>query len=228
MKRWSIVLVALLAACSPSGQNAVDPEPSTEVEEENTEQPTENEEEQNQEEQEEEQTTAINLHEFFMPNQSEALFEGYGNEYATYTLTTQHLYENYVGTFEDNGGTVMQRIYRIEDERIVKIYEQAEAYDADFPALSELEALPEMETYLALPFEEGNEFNGWTIVAVGQTVETPFQTFEDVIVLTQEGADQSIVEKYFVKGYGEVKRVFKMSEEENEEFEVTSTLAEVK
>lgn len=220
MKKWSILLIALLAACSPGeqsndGSEAVQPapeEPEVTDNEEPTEEPVEK---------------PIELHKFFMPNQTTAKFLGDGNEYATYTLTTQHLYEDYIGTFEDNGGTVMQRIYRIEEDRIVKILEEAEAYDADFPALNELELLPEIETYLSIPIEEGTEFNGWTIIAVDQTLETPYEVFENVFILSQEGADQSITERYFVEGYGEVKRVFRMPNGEEADFEVTSTLTEV-
>ncbi len=217
MKKMSILLLLLLAACS---QQAIDdpspqPEPTPTEEQPSTEEPTETTE------------TAIELHDYFMPNQSTASFLGEGNEYATYTLSTQHLYENYIGTLEDNGGTVMQRIYRVEEARIVKIFEQAEAYDADFPALSELESMPELEIYLALPFEVGHEFNGWTITETEATLETPYENFSDVLVMEQEGSDGSVTQKYFAKGFGEVKRVFQMPGGEGEQFEVTSTLQSV-
>lgn len=219
MKKWSLLIVLLLSACQTPNEETQQPtEPSpTETEQ----QPAEPNEPSAEEE------VAVDLHNYFLPNQSVAQFEGMGNEYASYTLTTQHLYEDYVGTFEDNGGTVMQRIYRIEDDRIVKILEEAEAYDADFPALSELESLPEIETYLSLPIEEGTEFNGWTITAIDQTIDTPLQTFDHVFVLSQEGSDQSVVERYFAEGFGEVKRVFRMPGGEGEEYEVTSTIATV-
>lgn len=221
MKKWSLAFVLLLSACqSPDEvtQNPEEPRP-TETEE----QPSQS----NEPSTPVQEETVVDLHDYFLPNQSVAKFEGMGNEYATYTLTTQHLYEDYVGTYEDNGGTVMQRIYRIEDERIVKILEEAEAYDADFPALSELEGLPEMETYLSLPIEEGTEFNGWTITATNQTIDTPLQTFNHVFVLSQQGADQSVVERYFAEGFGEIKRVFRMPVSEGEKYEVTSTISAI-
>ncbi|MFC4354684.1 hypothetical protein ACFO0S_06255 [Chryseomicrobium palamuruense] len=219
MKKWSLLIVLLLSACQLETEETRQPvEPSTPVTEEQ--QPDTNEPSTPAEEE-----TVVDLHDYFLPNQSSAQFEGMGNEYATFTLKTQHLYEDYVGTYEDNGGTVMQRIYRIEDERIVMILEEAEAYDADFPPLSELEALPEIETYLSLPIEEGTEFNGWTITAIDQTIDTPLQTFDHVFVLSQEGADQSVVERYFAEGFGEIKRVFRMPGGEGEEYEVTSTIA---
>ncbi|PJK17672.1 hypothetical protein CQS04_02000 [Chryseomicrobium excrementi] len=217
MKKLLLLLVMLLAACSQ--QAADDPSPQP--------QPTPTEEQPSTEEPAETPETEIDLHDYFMPNQSIASFLGDGNEYATYTLSTQHLYENYIGTLEDNGGTVMQRIYRVEENRIVKIFEQAEAYDADFPALSELESMPELEIYLSLPFEVGHEFNGWTITDTNASLETPYQNFSDVLVMEQEGSDGSILQKYFAQGFGEVKRVFKMPGGEGEQFEVTSTLESV-
>ncbi|WP_342525574.1 hypothetical protein MKY84_08690 [Chryseomicrobium sp. FSL W7-1435] len=220
MKSYSILLVVLLAACSPLQSSTETTETTTSP----TDSPTTNQPSSPQQEVVEEQP---DLHTYFMPNQSAATFEGMGNEYATYTLNTQHLYENYIGTLEDNGGTVVQRIYRIEDTRIVKIFEEAEAYDADFPPLTELEAMPELETYLSLPFEEGNEFNGWTITETSGMLTTPYQTFENVITLTREGEDQSTIERHFVEGFGEVKRVFRMPAGESEEFEVTSSLLSI-
>lgn len=209
----SLFAVALLVGCTDQSSTTPQPNdpPSTETEPEI----------------EEPQEMGPDLHTYFMPNQSIARFEGMGNEYATYTLETQYLYDDYIGTLEDNGGTVVQRIYRVEENRIVKIFEEAEAYEADFPPFNELESMPELETYLSLPLEEGTAFGGWTIEQVDGTLETPFQTFTDVIMLSQEGEDQSVIEKYFVEGFGEVKRVFRMPGGEGEEFEVISTLQSV-
>lgn len=209
----SLFAVALLVGCTDQSSTTPQPNdpPSTETEPEI----------------EEPQEMGPDLHAYFMPNQSIARFEGMGNEYATYTLETQYLYDDYIGTLEDNSGTVVQRIYRVEENRIVKIFEEAEAYEADFPPFNELESMPELETYLSLPLEEGTTFGGWTIEQVDGTLETPFQTFTDVIMLSQEGEDQSVIEKYFVEGFGEVKRVFRMPGGEGEEFEVTSTLQSV-
>ena len=209
----SLFAVALLVGCTDQSSTTPQPNdpPSTETEPEI----------------EEPQEMGPDLHTYFMPNQSIARFEGMGNEYATYTLKTQYLYDDYIGTLEDNSGTVVQRIYRVEENRIVKIFEEAEAYEADFPPFNELESMPELETYLSLPLEEGTTFGGWTIEQVDGTLETPFQTFTDVIMLSQKGEDQSVIEKYFVEGFGEVKRVFRMPGGEGEEFEVTSTLQSV-
>lgn len=211
----SLFAVALLVGCTD--QSSTTPQPNDPSSTETETEP----------EIVEPQEMGPDLHTYFMPNQSIARFEGMGNEYATYTLETQYLYDDYIGTLEDNGGTVVQRIYRVEENRIVKIFEEVEAYEADFPPFNELESMPELETYLSLPLEEGTAFGGWTIEQVDGTLETPFQTFTDVIMLSQEGEDQSVIEKYFVEGFGEVKRVFRMPGGEGEEFEVISTLQSV-
>ena len=65
----------------------------------------------------------------------------------------------------------------------------------------------------------------WRITKTGETVETPFRTFENAFVIEQQGTD-AINRKYFVQGFGEVKREA-IQTTEGSELTVTSTLESV-
>lgn len=163
---------------------------------------------------------------YFMKNNSTAEFKGEGNEYASYTLKTHHLYENYIATYEDNGGTVLERIYRISDEHISIIAKNEEAYEVKTPSLEELDAMPELEVYLATPLEVGTKFNGWNIISITETVKTDTQTFTDVIVIEKVDEQQTTQRKYFSKDFGEIKREF-IIKMDGEESIITSTFVKL-
>lgn len=170
--------------------------------------------------------TETNLNQFFLTDDSTAQFLGDGNEYASYSLKTQWLNENYVATYEDNGGTVMQRIYRISTDKISLLAENGEAYDAQMPSVEELDAMPEIGIYLSTPLEVGTEFNDWIITSTSETVETPLQIFTDVIVMEKKEEQGNVNRKYFAKEFGEIKREFIMNEEE-QEIIISSTIEKV-
>lgn len=167
--------------------------------------------------------TQTNLNQFFLTDGSSAQFLGDGNEYASYSLKTQWMNENYVATYEDNGGTVMQRIYRISTDKISLLAENGEAYEAQMPSIEELDAMPEIGVYLSTPLEVGTEFNDWIITSTSETVETPLQMFTDVIVLEKKEEQGNVNRKYFAKEFGEIKREFIMYEGEQETI-ISSTI----
>ncbi|WP_033542886.1 hypothetical protein [Planococcus sp. CAU13] len=162
---------------------------------------------------------------FFMDDGTTAQYEGDGNEFATLAIRTEHLMEDYVALYEDNGGTVMLKVYRLSDDRVDLVKEEPEFFDEYNPTLEELEALETISTYLEFPLEEGNTLDDRTVVQTGATVKTPYETFEDAIVL-ESRAENSTNRWHFIEGYGEVKREF-ISEEDGEEFTVTSSLESI-
>lgn len=200
-----------LIACSAEEQSVNEPTTSTPTENTSTSAPAE---------------TNISLSDYFMPNNSVAQFKGEGNEFASYKLTTKYLYDNYVATYEDNGGTVVERIYYIQPDKISLIANNGEAYDAKEPSLAELESMQALEVYLAAPLAVDKEFDGWKIISTTETLKTDFQTFEDVLVIEKADEQNAISRKYFVKHFGEIKREFMMNEDD-EPFKVTSTLEKV-
>ncbi|WP_391122177.1 hypothetical protein [Psychrobacillus sp. L3] len=171
-------------------------------------------------------TTDTDLSRFFMKNNSIAQFKGEGNEYASFSLKTLHLFNNFIATTEDNGGTIVERIYRVYDDHISKISENYEADKTKQPTLQELEAMPELEIYLASPLTNGTEFNGWKIKSTSDVVQTEFQTFKNVIVIEKKEEQNTIVRKYFAKSFGEVKREFIMNTN-GEETIVTSSFEKI-
>lgn len=138
-----------------------------------------------------------------------AHFSGDGNEFASYTLRTQRLDDQHMATYEDNGGTVMLRVYRLSDEKIELVKEAGEFYNDYEPSVEELAALEPISTYLQLPPNEGDSFDGWTVVSTSASVDTPFALFEQVVVLENHNKDEgTTVRKYLTETYGEVKREF--------------------
>ena len=220
-----LILFLLLSAC---GQNTVE-SPS-----DSNEPPSAEEEQRDEviEEQEEVVTepepepSKVQLSNFFMQDGVIAMYLGEGNEYASYRARTQWHNDHTVSIFEDNGGTTLYRTYRISDKSIDLIQEQGEFYDEFNPTDEELQALPKLSTFLKLPVEPGENIDDWEVISVNETIDTPFQVFEQVIVLEKSDDTGAIQRRYIVEKYGEIKREFIMNEEDIE-FIVTSTLESV-
>ncbi len=168
---------------------------------------------------------------FFMPDDSTAYFLGEGNEYAAYTVHTKWLSDHYVALVEDNGGAAKLKIYRVMDEndKIDKVYDEiieGLPNEVQYPSVEKLNSLPLIETYLNGPLNVGTVIGNWKITQVGTTLDTPYQTFDHVFVL-EETTEDFINRKYFVEGFGEVKRESIMHIEGEEDFIVTSTLEKI-
>lgn len=201
MKKLILLLILLLAACSP---NEAPPEPITK---EPKEQPI---------------AEQIDLSDFFMKDGTIAKYQGEGNEFAQLTVKTQWLNERHVNTYTASGTQVLTT-YRIDEDKIVVLQRVPETYEVVTPTEDELKNMKPLYTYLQLPFEKGATFEGWTIIDTTATLETPLQTFQDVIVIEKQGEDDSIIRDYFAKGYGFIKSEFIMKDG----YTVTSTIAEV-
>ncbi len=171
---------------------------------------------------------AVDPYDYFLEDGSTARFEGYGNEFAEFTLKTDYMEANHVATYEENGGTVVLRVYRLLDDRIELVKQEGEFYDEYTASFEELEALEVISTYLEFPIEEGQQIGDATVVETGTSLETPYQNFDDVFMLESfEGEDGAVNRNYFVKGYGEVKREFRGNVDDPDDMAVTSTLASI-
>ncbi|MBU9673669.1 hypothetical protein KQ939_05260 [Planococcus sp. CP5-4] len=170
---------------------------------------------------------AVDPYDYFLEDGSIARFEGFGNEFAEFTLKTDYMEANHVVTYEDNGGTVVLKVFRLHDDRIELVKQEGEFYDDFTASFEELEALEVISTYLEFPIEEGQEIGDATVVETGASLETPYQNFDDVFVLESMTEDGSINRNYFVEGYGEVKREFRANADDLEELAITSTLASI-
>lgn len=170
---------------------------------------------------------AVDPYDYFLEDGSIARFEGYGNEFAEFTLKTDYMEANHVATYEDNGGTVVLKVFRLHEDRIELVKQEGEFYDDYTASFEELEALEVISTYLEFPIEEGQEIGDATVVETGTSLETPYQNFDDVFVLESMTEDGSINRNYFVEGYGEVKREFRANADDSDEMAITSTLASI-
>ncbi|WP_203249233.1 hypothetical protein [Sporosarcina beigongshangi] len=168
----------------------------------------------------------IVLRDFFLADGSKAHYQGEGNEFAELDIEVAQPFENYVVIYENNGGALVRYIYKIEQNQIVVVEKQMVETKEDFPTLKELDAMTPMGIYLKTPFVKGTTFDNWTIIDTDVTLVTPYKTFDHVFV-TEERAPDIINRKYFVEGFGEVKRESIMITDDGSEYIVTSTLKAV-
>lgn len=169
----------------------------------------------------------ISLLEYFPDHPIEKSFLGKGNEFAQYTETLFQKEGSYFPTITDNGGTQILRIYKVTEQEISLVYEQAEFYES-IPSLSTLEPYFQSKPILTLPLEEGKIIGEWKIVNSSDSITVPFGEFSDVIILEKINVDGSISRQYWAKKYGKIKDEFIIKDENGTPFEVTSELQDIK
>ncbi|MBB4823305.1 hypothetical protein HNO89_000525 [Sporosarcina luteola] len=167
-----------------------------------------------------------NLHDFFMQDGSIAHFQGDGNEYATYTSRTKWLDERHVNVYEDNGGVEMLRTYRLGDNKIELLQEEPSDTEGISTTLQAIQNLKPLRTYLEFPLEKGATFDEWAVIATDADLETPLQSFQDVIIIERTFDDGAISRVYFAVGFGEIKREY-VANEGGHEFKVTSVIQQI-
>lgn len=170
--------------------------------------------------------TDVALLDYFLPDGSSAHYKGVGNEFAELDITVARPAQDYVVIHENNGGAFVQKVYKVNGDEIQVLQEEHIDLDAGIPPTEELESMNPIRTYLKGPIEVGTTFDDWKIVEMNASVETPYQQFEDAVVIEQVGKD-FVNRIYLVKDFGEVKRESTMSMEGEEEFVVTSSLETV-
>lgn len=168
----------------------------------------------------------LSLSDFFLSDGKKASFKGDGDEFATFSLTFHHLDDQHIAIDEDNGGSLVRRIFKVEEERIVIISEQIIEQDDPLPSIESLASLTTQYIFLEKPIKEGHSFGGWTIAELNSTVETPYKTFDNAIKL--EMIDHGFKNiTYIVPQFGEVLRESIMENEDGKDFIITSSLQSV-
>ncbi len=149
----------------------------------------------------------------YYPIQSdvEYIYEGSGNEYASYTVTMDFIdpINNIVQTRTNNGGTETVKIIEIKQGEICVNNRIDECYYRD--NLIEKANVEDPEVLLMEPIEVGTE---WTlpdkrkryISAMEVTVDTPSGTYQ-ALEVTTKGTDDTIRD-YYAPKVGLVKSVF--------------------
>jgi hypothetical protein len=173
-------------------------------------------------ESESEKDGEISLTDLFLPDGSKAHYLGEGNEFAELDIQVTRPFEDYVVIHENNGGSLVRHIYKIEPDKISILEEMTVELVKDFPSQAELDAMKPVGVYLKKPLKKGTTFDTWTIVEMDATVDTPYKKFDHAFVIEMK-TDDFVNRKYFVEGFGEVKRESVMQMEDGE-FIVTSTL----
>ncbi|WP_303965318.1 hypothetical protein [Sporosarcina ureae] len=225
MKRnlWLLMAMLLLVLAGCSNKPATSIDGKTESSETGTEGKTDDKTDQQNDDA---NLTDVSLMEYFLPDGSSAHYKGVGNEYAELDITVARPTQDYVVIHENNGGTFVQKVYKLNGDEIQVLQEEHIELDAGVPPVEELESMEPIRTYLKGPIEVGTTFDDWKIVEMNASVETPYQQFEDAVVIEQAGED-FVNRIYIVKDFGEVKRESTMSIEGEEEFVVTSSLETV-
>lgn len=168
----------------------------------------------------------MDLADYFLPDTSKAHFQGEENKIANLDIDYAQPYKNYVIVHESYNGTLTRYIYKIEDDQILQLNQRVVELKEDFPSLEEVEKMESNGIYLKKPFEVGTKFDDWEIVETGIKVETPYQTFENAFVI-ETMSQNALIRKYFVEGFGEVKRESVMNTTDGDKVQDTSVLSSV-
>lgn len=224
----SIFILLFLTACNDNQVEVEEPSPTPTVFDE-SDHDSINYEDSSDDKKEESKENTVDFTLFFKPPDSTAYFKGEGNEFATFNVKTLWLSEKYVSNVEDNGGVLMLRVYRVLEDKVELVVEEViegMPEEVVYPEVAQLEEMDALQTYLAAPIAVGTSFEQWTIIKINETLETPYKKFENVIVIEEKG-ENFINRKYFVEGFGEVKRESIMQMDNDEEYIVTSTLESI-
>ncbi len=136
------------------------------------------------------------------------VYEGEGNEFASFTREVLFTSANRAQLMEDNGGTIMASVFTVSDSEVTRIITLPESYDGRYLLDEEPN---DLTVILKSPLEVGTRWNTPNgereIVATDATVETPAGTFKDCLKIRIAGTDSTLFE-YFKEGVGMVKREF--------------------
>ncbi|PRR79818.1 GerMN domain-containing protein [Clostridium vincentii] len=150
------------------------------------------------------------------------VYEGKGNEYASYNVYIDYTSEGKVQQRVDNGGTVMAKVVELKDGKITRLLSRGEAYYRE--NLLETKG-DEDEVLLMEPLTEGTTWKikdsrVRTITDTSVDITTPWGSYKAIEVVTEGSNDKTI--DYYAKDVGLVKSVFTSGETE-----VTSSLSKI-
>ncbi|MBP1755569.1 MAG: hypothetical protein H6Q59_1967 [Firmicutes bacterium] len=156
---------------------------------------------------------------------TEYVYEGAGNEYASYRRFIDYIDvpNEKLQTRTENGGTVTVRVLQIKDGALSVVYLANESYIRD--NFMNQTSGEDAEVLLMEPLTKGTNWtlsDGSTRSITGEKVPvtTPYGSFEALEVTTE--STDSTIKDYYAVGVGLVKTVF-----ESEGMEVSSTLSTV-
>lgn len=151
------------------------------------------------------------------------VFEGKGNEYASYSVFVDYMDENRIQTRTNNGGTETIKVIEYRDNQLVRVLSREETYFRD----TFLDASPDLEEILLKePLTVGTS---WTlpdgrkrfISNIDMEITTPASDYLALEVTTE--GDNYTNYDYYVKNLGLVQTRFVSGS-----MEISSTLKEIK
>jgi hypothetical protein len=138
----------------------------------------------------------------------EYIFEGMGNEYATFTRTVDYIDGNRIQIRDNNGGTEIVKVIEATEDEVRLVYSRAETYFRE-SFIKKDSGKPEI--LLKAPIAKGTTWmmpdgSKSTITGIDVVVKVPYGEYKAVEV-TIDGATGDTI-NYYAKGAGLVKTVY--------------------
>ncbi len=150
------------------------------------------------------------------------VYEGKGNEFASYEVYTDYTSDTKIQQMVSNGGTQIARVYERKGGKLSRVMSRGEVYYRE----NLLNQRDDSEEVLLMePLEKGTTWaledgRQRTITGISTEVKSPMGTYRAIEVIT-EGADNTNVD-YYAKDIGLVKTIFQSGG-----MEVSSTLKSI-
>ena len=157
------------------------------------------------------ESAAAALRDYFpLRKGSKWVYQGTGNEYASFTREVVFTEGNLAQTLEMNGGANVTKIVQVTGSTATEIFKREEPSD---PVNLLHEESNEQRILLKSPLSIGTKWNDGNtqieIVDTSATVKTPAGTFKNCIkVKSTFSGDSSIMYQYYAKGVGMVQQDF--------------------
>lgn len=159
------------------------------------------------------------IKQYLPPHGTEAGFLG-GFENGGSTTQTFWLGDHYVQQVISNDGGSVERIYRLNGNKIEIVYEEMldNVTDRLHWSSNELNKLPKGELFLEAPLEVGDEYGDGTVLSTSGRVTTTYGDFTNVLIF-EKIKDDYRTRRYFAPGFGEVKWEGASLDKESGEYE---------
>lgn len=172
---------------------------------------------------EQEEPETLNIQDFFpLDGNARYVYEGIGNEYASYEVFTDYASLDKIQQRVDNGGTVMAQVFQVKDGKVTRLLSKGETYYRE----NFLDVSSQSEEILLMePLEKGTSWiledgRKREIASIDAMVSIPLGTYEAIEVVTT--GENGTTRDYYSEGTGLVKTVF-----EYDGSEVSSSLKEI-
>ena len=208
----AILLVAILFGCDQNNSNHISTDNNRNSQNTNSNESSAN---NNNKEKEETAPQTLEIEDYYPINKNTRyVYEGTGNEYASYDVFIDYTSKNRVQQRINNGGTEVANVLELQDGKLSKVYSRAEAYYRENLLKSKGN---EKEILLMEPLVKGTTWTlkdsrVRTITNTSVDITTPAGNFKAIEVTTKGPNDQTI--DYYAKNVGLVKSVFISRENE--------------